>query len=928
MADQLDSLLSEGFKKDVELIKTLPDDVKALMDAMTAANNSAKSTEGARVKTIKDVKDGTTALLEEEKKRLKLQFELSYQLTEAARQEALLATKVREAKRANEEAAKATLDTGKASRESAASKRSEREETQRLREEKKREAEQRKFNIALEKQEAKEIAELNRYLFEQNKRIQDNNDAYKQLNIEHKKLESEARQLGALFGEESKQFLNAADKANVFGSKLSAIDAKLGSYRRNVGNYASGFNGLGMSIAQLSREMPAFANSMQTGLMAISNNLPILADEIKKVRQENAELIAQGKAAVPVWRQLAVSIISWQTALSVAITLLTVYGPKVWAWFTNQAQAAKLAAVATLSLKDSVEKLADAYRELNGQIDRSEKLMLAKARAAGATEEQITEIEKEAIRKRRDLRAREIAEYIEEKRKLERLLGRQLADPNAKEDDVKKTQEDINRVKSLIVQSNEELQNLNTDLLTKDYDLRASLRMKREREEAKSLKATTQKEKEELEERLRQMEEFEKGKKELAVKFRNGDYKSDIKSSLESINTSGEGALDIELNIRLTMSERQMQKDLKDIDNLLNQKLTAIHEKYNRGGFKSHEDYEKELLKVSSEYALKRLEISIANSKRMMDILPPESAAYKKYYDELTALDKQFNELKAKNREKDSQDSIKKLKENLSAISDAIGASLALNNELQALGDIYYQKEIDALEHKADLIDRNLQMEISSIKATTRAGEERDKKIHAAEVRADAERRKRDADILKMKRRQAMFDKMANIGAIIGKTALAVVTALTEGDPYTKTFRAIAAGVLGAAELAVALAAPIPSYAEGTKNHPGGKALIGEGGEKELVQEPGGRTWIADRPMIANLPQGTRVIPEHDLMAAGMGVLTPNLIGRMTKQQISEIELSPKTVKAIGRAVSHSSKQSVHVYGVDTYYLKHVKGRA
>ena len=97
----------------------------------------------------------------------------------------------------------------------------------------------------------------------------------------------------------------------------------------------SSYNGLGVSINQLTREMPAFANSMQTGFMAISNNIPMLADELGKLKQANLDLVASGQPAKSVFKQLAGSLFSWQTALSVGVTLLTVYGPKIIEWASN-----------------------------------------------------------------------------------------------------------------------------------------------------------------------------------------------------------------------------------------------------------------------------------------------------------------------------------------------------------------------------------------------------------------------------------------------------------------------------------------------------------------------------------------------------------------------------------------------------------------
>lgn len=92
------------------------------------------------------------------------------------------------------------------------------------------------------------------------------------------------------------------------------------------------YNGLGNAINQISREASAFTVSAQTGFLAISNNIPILADEIQRLKVRNAELTASGEKAVPVWKQLVGGLFSWQTALSVGITLLTVYGKEFVTW--------------------------------------------------------------------------------------------------------------------------------------------------------------------------------------------------------------------------------------------------------------------------------------------------------------------------------------------------------------------------------------------------------------------------------------------------------------------------------------------------------------------------------------------------------------------------------------------------------------------
>jgi hypothetical protein len=166
---------------------------------------------------------------------------------------------------------------------------------------------------------------------------------------------------------ETTQLSKLTTELNIYQSALKKVDADIQKNQRNVGNYASGWNGLGNSINQLSREAPAFANSVQTGFMAISNNLPILFDEISKVRQANADLIAQGKPIQSTFSQIAGAILSWQTLLSVGVTVLTLYGAKIW----DSISGAKEKKKALEEEKKAIEAKVEAERKSNESIGQS-----------------------------------------------------------------------------------------------------------------------------------------------------------------------------------------------------------------------------------------------------------------------------------------------------------------------------------------------------------------------------------------------------------------------------------------------------------------------------------------------------------------------------------------------------------------------------
>ena len=118
-------------------------------------------------------------------------------------------------------------------------------------------------------------------------------------------------------------------------TKIKELDASMGVHTRNVGNYASGFNMLGFQIQQVARELPSLAYGPQIFFSAISNNLPMLANEIARAKKSVDELKKAGQTFTPVWKQIASSIFSWQTLLVAGVTVLTLYGKEITNWVAS-----------------------------------------------------------------------------------------------------------------------------------------------------------------------------------------------------------------------------------------------------------------------------------------------------------------------------------------------------------------------------------------------------------------------------------------------------------------------------------------------------------------------------------------------------------------------------------------------------------------
>lgn len=160
---------------------------------------------------------------------------------------------------------------------------------------------------------------------------------------------------------------NLISQANSLNNKLKEIDAQFGNYQRNVGNYASSWNGLNVQTQQLLRELPSLTVSFNQFFLAISNNLPMFADELRRASEEFKRMKAEGLTAIPVWKQLLGSIFSWQAALVIGITLLSAYGSEIAKWVGSLFKAEKAVnevAMAEIDLANARRKgISDSVKE-------------------------------------------------------------------------------------------------------------------------------------------------------------------------------------------------------------------------------------------------------------------------------------------------------------------------------------------------------------------------------------------------------------------------------------------------------------------------------------------------------------------------------------------------------------------------------------
>lgn len=145
-----------------------------------------------------------------------------------------------------------------------------------------------------------------------------------------------------------------AETAAIYQQMIKLQEAT-GNYRLSVGHYQRTWDGLGISISQVVRELPAAAVSLNTFFLGISNNIPMVVDEINRLRAQNKLLQVEGKATVSVTKSIVKALFSWNTILVVLLTVLSMFGEQIIDWIGSLFKA-KNAVISTAEALDNINK--------------------------------------------------------------------------------------------------------------------------------------------------------------------------------------------------------------------------------------------------------------------------------------------------------------------------------------------------------------------------------------------------------------------------------------------------------------------------------------------------------------------------------------------------------------------------------------------
>ena len=761
-------------------------------------------------------------------------------------------------------------------------------------------------------------------------------------------------------------------------NELKSMDAQMGNYQRNVGNYASHWNGLGMSVQQVARELPSLAVGWNTFFLAISNNLPILADEIKKANAEFKAMRESGMKGIPVWKQLTGAIFNWQTALVIGITLLSVYGKDLVNWISGLGRAKKAldsATIAQLALnnatkegiknsisetnklnilykmandtsrsiierKQAVDELQAIYPECFKNLS-DEAIMTGRASDAyNMAKNNIIELSKAKVKlseiDKLSVRAQELsmqaAGKLLELRKAEKEPD--YVDPYSGEiikaaDRVGKLREEYNGI-------TEELRNIYkaqqaivstikvSDIATSEGDLEKQRELERlAKEQAKY--------QEDIAKRLSETrislidDEYEKERQTAQKKYEeniasikgNSEEENELRKNYEQILQDELLAIDknyldkkdeeerkrIESIMKYEMDRKKNDYAAKSIDNSRDmqrdiREQATLYEQ----GIITKKEYEKRKAQITQDYAIietertmallqelinvqgisdeERLRLKEALAEEEIKLIEKVRDAHTKARDEENESDKKYwADIQSsidnlKNVSDDAVDGLgtlfggitelilKMVKDGKLGIEDLLSSAAAISEGLSTMVIGMYDRQIEKIEEQQEKNEEAGEEEKERIENLVNSGvistEEGEARKRAAEQRTADKNKELEKQKAEIQQKQAKWNK-AN--SIIQAT-IATYRAVTEALPNFVVAAIVAA--MGAAQVAMIAAQPIPKYAKGTKDksHPGGLAIVGDGGKREVILTDSGAYITPSVPTLVDMPKHAEVIPD------------------------------------------------------------------
>lgn len=835
----------------------------------------------------------------------------------------------------NESSAKAALLEAKARKELALQQ--------------KAEAQARKENAAAAAKEQQASSSAAKEKAREQKIIDDLTNEYAQMSKAYSEAALKAKNYFLILGENHPVTVAAVKDAKAMHDILLRVDQSVGQSQRNVGNYKSAFDGLGMSFTQVARELPSLTISTQQFMLAISNNLPMVFDEIAKARTEIAALRAEGQQTPSLLQRIGASIISWQVGLSIGIALLTAYGSKLIEWAGNlldgsaaAREAAKQQAKFNEQQLETIE-LADRYWDLqkrnSGVVDRELENRIAYAKAAGKEDVEILKLEKELLKNRQALASQNFfsssgeaeldrlakdlykaREALEDFNKTGQAFGKELKYGS---DEYKKQRESLtsgfdyaakqyDKQKEIV----EEFYDANRDLQIKDLELQKVIAERRVKFFADELQYRA--------DILKKFSENEDGQASTKLNARmaafalekqiiEGQYKDELAAAkgnaiqifeanreytfkrkklaeeleadllkIRQTSIARQRELESEWNAmfveddekRIKREEDAQEKAFQRSKNYLeegrdillgslelerSQKIKAASGDAERQKIEEKYNNKRKKIEIDTNISIMESALALAEAKLKIANKETDKDAISNLEKQIAALKLALKELKGAKIDLDIDDAEKKIRKLQDRIQTVGGKILDL---FDAIGDIIsanVDKQKNAVQDQIDDLEKKKEKEIEAVNASTATEQEKADKIAVINARAAAQRETLERRQRQLELQKARFDKARAIMQAILNTAVAVLDGLLKFGPPG----AVLYGAIGAAQIAAAIAAPLPKFKHGRTGGDATLGIVGDGGRKEVIYSPDLSDIMVtpDTDTLAFIPKGYGVAP-------------------------------------------------------------------
>lgn len=845
-----------------------------------------------------------------------------------------------------------------------------------------------------------EVNQLSATMRNAAKDVNDIGGAYGKLSRQFTESALAAKNMVLELGKNHPQAMQAIKDANALNDKLKELDASVGQNNRNVGDYTRATAGLQRTFGQLASELPSLNNGFKTFASAISNNLTPFINELKAVvvatkeakqaardnadqQGEQAKLAslaagsteevaqrvgelakqqalaaAEGTKGNGVLKALGSALFSFNTLITVGVTLFTIYGPKLIDWITGNRQASETIKKLTEDTKQFTESLAETGAKLTAQAAADAAQLQALALTAKDTSRSMAD-RTEAVRQllnlypeylssltqedilngraansirlaSRAIFARAEAEanraQAQESAKRVAEIDAQIAEATNKKLTAQKAYDDYikgssSRRGSLTARSmRDEVNNLNKDLVTLSV-ARVQAQQQQVNFFQAERNATTRVEKmtsgigpqgRTADVIQRDLDDVNRLIRQYGAAFKNArgvlaDQREGLETELDKFlgkkdrnqvktNTSAASssftrtvandedltaALYDELIIRANGEARHQKRVADNEKNALDDRILA-YDKFTSLQLRSlylSEAKEKKIIQDKLD-EITRIE-GIAVSKRLQseNNLVARKGVLQQQLANVTAAtqEKQTDiiETSEKAQTKITEDEIKKrmdaeklARENFGSVkinpsnNSRVGRTqtreeaererfeewnyytqnaISISESLFDIERARSQQRLDDINEEINAINKKRDADISAVENSFASEADKKKRIAEINARASAQEQEQEEKARIERRKSAEQEKAINVARIAILTALAVADELTKGDPYTKIVRAVAVGVIGAAQLAAAIAVPIPQFrtGKGKGNNYEGVAKVGDGGPELLFREDG-----------------------------------------------------------------------------------------